>query len=108
MVVGFDGRITLGGDGDTSTCAGTVAGTAFCIGFTSTHTEVSVSAGRTFTGCVAGAAISGSTFAGKSVSTPADVRKVVASARTDGKRSVLMRVKKGENTRFVALPVGNG
>jgi len=46
--------------------------------------------------------------AGKSVSTPADVRKVVTSARTDGKHSVLMRVKKGENTRFVALPVGNG
>ena len=46
--------------------------------------------------------------AGKSVSTPADVREVVASARTDGKRSVLVRVKKGDNTRFVALPVGNG
>jgi serine protease Do len=46
--------------------------------------------------------------AGKSVSTPADVRDVVSSARTDGKRSVLMRVKKGDNTRFVALPLGNG
>ena len=46
--------------------------------------------------------------AGKSVSTPADVRKVIASARTEGKRTVLMRVKKGDNTRFVALPVGNG
>ena len=46
--------------------------------------------------------------AGKSVSTPADVRNVIASARTDGKRTVLMRVKKGDNTRFVALPVGNG
>ena len=46
--------------------------------------------------------------AGKSVSTPADVREVVASARTEGKRSVLLRVKKGDNTRFVALPVGNG
>ena len=46
--------------------------------------------------------------AGKSVSTPADVRNVIASARTEGKRSVLMRVKKGDNTRFVALPVGNG
>src|SRR5262249_22531687 len=32
--------------------------------------------------------------AGKSVSTPADVRDVVASARTEGKRSVLLRVKK--------------
>src|SRR5664280_1172573 len=46
--------------------------------------------------------------AGNSVSTPADVREVVASARTEGKRSVLVRVKTGDNTRFVALPVGNG
>jgi serine protease Do len=46
--------------------------------------------------------------AGKSVATPADVRKVIGSARTDGKRSVLMRVKSGDNTRFVALPVGQG
>ncbi|MGB8576947.1 MAG: Do family serine endopeptidase [Pseudolabrys sp.] len=47
-------------------------------------------------------------IAGKSVSTPADVRDVVAGARTEGKRSVLVRVKKGDNTRFVALPVGRG
>ena len=46
--------------------------------------------------------------AGKSVSTPADVRKTIASARTDGKRTVLLRVKSGDNTRFVALPVGRG
>ena len=46
--------------------------------------------------------------AGKSVSTPADVRKVIAGARSNGKRTVLMRVKKGDNARFVALPVGNG
>jgi len=46
--------------------------------------------------------------AGKSVSTPADVRTVIASARTEGKRSVLVRVKSGDNTRFVALPVGRG
>ena len=46
--------------------------------------------------------------AGKSVSTPADVRKVIGSARSEGKRTVLIRVKKGDNTRFVALPVGNG
>ncbi len=47
-------------------------------------------------------------IAGKTVSTPADVRDVVASARTEGKRSVLVRVKKGDNTRFVALPLGSG
>jgi serine protease Do len=45
---------------------------------------------------------------GKSVSTPNDVRQVVGSARTDGKRTVLMRVKSGDNTRFIALPVGKG
>ncbi len=47
-------------------------------------------------------------IAGKSVSTPADVRNLVMSARSEGKRSVLVRVKKGDNTRFVALPVGRG
>ena len=47
-------------------------------------------------------------IAGKTVSTPADVRNVIASARTEGKRSVLIRVKKGDNMRFVALPVGAG
>jgi serine protease Do len=46
--------------------------------------------------------------AGKAVSTPADVRKHVTGARSEGKRTVLLRVKSGENTRFVALPVGQG
>jgi serine protease Do len=46
--------------------------------------------------------------AGKSVASPNDVRQVVGSARTDGKRTVLMRVKSGDNTRFIALPVGKG
>jgi serine protease Do len=46
--------------------------------------------------------------AGKSVSTPSDVRNAVASVKKDGKRTVLLRVKKGDNTRFVALPVANG
>ena len=41
------------------------------------------------------------------MSTPADVRKAVADARAGGKRTVLMRVKTGQATRFVALPVGN-
>jgi serine protease Do len=47
-------------------------------------------------------------IAGKTVSTPADVRNMIASARSDGKRSVLVRLKSGDNTRFVALPVGKG
>ena len=46
--------------------------------------------------------------AGKSVSTPAEVRTVITGARTEGKRSVLVRLKSGDNTRFVALPVGRG
>lgn len=46
--------------------------------------------------------------AGKAVSTPADVRKVVTAARSEGKRTVLLRVKSGDNTRFVALSVGQG
>jgi serine protease Do len=45
---------------------------------------------------------------GKQVSTPADVRKELASARNDKKRAVLMRVKSGDNTKFVALPIGRG
>jgi serine protease Do len=45
--------------------------------------------------------------AGKQVSSPADVRKEIASARSDKKRAVLMRVKSGDNTKFVALPIGN-
>jgi serine protease Do len=44
--------------------------------------------------------------AGKAVSTPGDVRKALGQARSDGKRTVLLRVKSGEATRFVALPVG--
>src|SRR6185369_73826 len=46
--------------------------------------------------------------AGKSVTTPTDVREVITTARTQGKRTVLVRVKKGDNTRFVALPLGRG
>ena len=46
--------------------------------------------------------------AGKSVSTPADVRNTISSAQSDGRHTVLMRVKSGDNTRFVALPVGRG
>jgi serine protease Do len=44
---------------------------------------------------------------GKAVSSPADVRKAVTEAQSDGKRSVLMRVKSSQGTRFVAVPLGN-
>jgi serine protease Do len=42
---------------------------------------------------------------GQAVSSPGDVRKVISTARTDGKRTVLMRVKSDQGTRFVALPI---
>jgi len=44
---------------------------------------------------------------GKTVSTPADVRKQLADAHKDGKHTLLFRVKSNEGTRFVALPLGN-
>jgi serine protease Do len=44
---------------------------------------------------------------GKAVSSPADVRKAVADAQSDGKRSVLMRVKSNQGTHFVAVAIGN-
>ena len=44
---------------------------------------------------------------GKPVSTPANVRKSLSDARKEGKHSVLFRVKSGEGTKFVALPLGN-
>jgi len=44
---------------------------------------------------------------GKSVANPADVRKQLAEARKEGKHALLFRVKSGEGTRFVALPLGS-
>ncbi len=40
---------------------------------------------------------------GQAVSRPADVRAAVDAARKEGRKAVLMRVKSGEGTRFVAL-----
>ncbi len=45
---------------------------------------------------------------GKDVSTPGDVRNAIGTARHEGRKNVLMRVKSGDNTRFVALPIGQG
>jgi len=44
---------------------------------------------------------------GKAVTTPAEVRKSLADARSEGKHTVLFRVKSNEGTKFVALPLGN-
>src|SRR5215471_8869521 len=40
--------------------------------------------------------------AGKKVANPADVRSALSEAQKDGKRSILLRVKSGEATKFVA------
>ena len=41
--------------------------------------------------------------AGKAVSSPADVAAGVKAAKDEGRKAVLMRVKSGEGTRFVAI-----
>ncbi|MBI4274857.1 MAG: PDZ domain-containing protein, partial [Rhizobiales bacterium] len=43
---------------------------------------------------------------GKVISAPGDVSKAIEDARASGKRTVLMRVKSGEATKFVAVPLG--
>ncbi len=45
---------------------------------------------------------------GKEVSSVKDVRDAVAEARKDSKHSVLLRVRSGDTSRFVALPLGRG
>ena len=45
---------------------------------------------------------------GKSVTTAGDVREALETARTDNKNSVLMRVKSGGSSRFVAVPLAKG
>jgi serine protease Do len=44
---------------------------------------------------------------GKKVASPADVRTTLGEVVKDGKRTVLMRVKSGDTTRFVAVRLGN-
>jgi serine protease Do len=46
--------------------------------------------------------------AGKSVANVKDVREAIDAARTDNKNSVLMRVKSGGSSRFVAVPLAKG
>ena len=42
--------------------------------------------------------------AGHSVTRPSDVARAIEAAKSDGKSSVLMRVKSGEGEHFLALP----
>jgi serine protease Do len=46
--------------------------------------------------------------AGKSVANPADVRDAIKAARADKKGTVLMRVRTGDASHYVAVPLGNG
>jgi serine protease Do len=46
--------------------------------------------------------------AGKTVASAGEVRDAISSARNDNKNSVLMRVKSGGQSRFVAVPLAKG
>jgi serine protease Do len=46
--------------------------------------------------------------AGKSVTSAGDVRDAIKAAASDNKNSVLMRVKSGGSSRFVAVPLAKG
>ena len=43
---------------------------------------------------------------GKTVTNPGDVRNALIDAKKQGKRDVLMRVKTGDATKFIAVPLG--
>jgi serine protease Do len=43
---------------------------------------------------------------GASVNTSEELQSKLRDARRDGKHTVLLRLKSGETTRFVALPIG--
>jgi serine protease Do len=46
--------------------------------------------------------------AGKNVTNAGDVREAINAARADNKNSVLMRIKSGGSSRFVAVPLAKG
>ena len=46
--------------------------------------------------------------AGKNVAKPGDVGDALEAARTDKKSSVLMRLRSGDASRYVAVPLANG
>jgi serine protease Do len=45
---------------------------------------------------------------GKTVQTPSEVREAIDQTRTQGRHSVLMRVKSQRGTKFLALPIAQG
>ena len=46
--------------------------------------------------------------AGKSVSNPSDIGEALEVARTDKKSNVLMRIRSGDASHYVAVPLANG
>jgi serine protease Do len=44
---------------------------------------------------------------GKPVANASDMRKALSEAKSQGKHQILMRVKMGDATRFVAMPLGD-
>ena len=42
---------------------------------------------------------------GKKVANPLDVRNAIADAHKEGKRTILMRLKSDDATKFVAIPI---
>ncbi len=45
---------------------------------------------------------------GKAVNSPSDVRQSVTEARSAGKKDILMRIRSGDTTHFVAVPLAVG
>jgi serine protease Do len=45
---------------------------------------------------------------GKAVNTPSEVRRAVVDARSAGKHAILMRIRSGDSTHFVAIPMTAG
>ena len=46
--------------------------------------------------------------AGKNVSNPGEVRDAIKTAHADNKSNVLMRVRTGDASHYVAVPLGTG
>jgi serine protease Do len=46
--------------------------------------------------------------AGKNVTSPGDVRDAIKTAHADNKNNVLMRVRSGDSSHYVAVPLGTG
>jgi hypothetical protein len=46
--------------------------------------------------------------AGKGVANPGELRDVVTAARADHKNNILMKVRSGDASHYVAVPLGSG